>query len=50
MNLHLNELHLAIIQVGAVLFTVLFIVRVCLDETRNMKLRPRQKEVPEVRL
>jgi hypothetical protein len=45
MNLHLNELHLAVIQVGAVAFTVLFIVRVCLNEIRKMKPRQRQKGI-----
>jgi hypothetical protein len=39
MSLHLNELHLVVIQVGALIFTVLFIVRVCLNEIRNMKRR-----------
>jgi hypothetical protein len=39
MNLHLNELHLVILQVGALVCTVLFIIRVCLNEIRNMKRR-----------
>jgi hypothetical protein len=38
---HLNELHLVVIQVGSLAFTVLFIVRVCLDEIRKMKSRKR---------
>jgi hypothetical protein len=45
MNLNLNELHLIVIQVGAVVFTVLFIVRVCLNEIRKMKPRQRQRSV-----
>jgi hypothetical protein len=43
MNLHLNELHLVVIQVGALAFTVLFIVRVCLNEIRKMKRRKPQR-------
>jgi hypothetical protein len=39
----LNELHLVVIQVGALVFTVLFIVRLCLSEIRKMKRRQRGK-------
>jgi hypothetical protein len=41
----LNDLHLIVIQVGALTFTVLFIVRVCVNEIRKMKPRQRQKGV-----
>jgi hypothetical protein len=43
MNLHLNELHLVVIQVGALAFTALSIIRVCLDEIRKMRRRKPQR-------
>lgn len=39
----LNDLHLIVIQVGALAFTVLFIVRVCLNEIGKMRPRQRRK-------
>lgn len=35
----LNDLHLVVIQIGSLTFTVLFIVRVCVNEVRKMKPR-----------
>jgi hypothetical protein len=35
----LNDLHEVVIKVGALAFTVLFVVRVCVNEVRKMKPR-----------
>jgi hypothetical protein len=39
----LDDLHLTVIKIGSLAFTVLFIVRVCVNEVRKMKPRQRQK-------